>query len=338
MIREEITGRCPMDETDVRCPMDETDLISHNILYFLKKKLKKLYGRKKPFRIFHAKSIGLVHGKLIVEKNLNARLKQGMFKQPGEYDLRIRFSNGNSTVTSDNEKALRGMAIKVLKVQSCKNPDNAAEGHTQDIILLNIPFFVPGIASRQMAAMKLLLGNFFQKLDSFFKIFLPFLSINLKFLKKVTKTANILEEMYFSTTPYCFGEKEAIKWHVRPLKTITSVLPENPGENFLRDRLIRDLSPHAKEDVAFALYVQFQENEKTEPIEDVSVTWKTEFHPVGIITIPKQNIDTEDRKQEDEKMTFSPGRTIVEHAPLGGVNMIRKKVYEQLAKERLKHP
>jgi hypothetical protein len=45
-------------------------------------------------------------------------------------------------------------------------------------------------------------------------------------------------------------------------------------------------------------------------------------------------IDTDTRIEEDERMSFSPGNAIPEHAPLGSINMVRKKVYEQLAIDR----
>ena len=57
---------------------------------------------------------------------------------------------------------------------------------------------------------------------------------------------------------------------------------------------------------------------------------------MAIITLPRQEIDTETRNEEDARISFSPGNAIPEHAPLGSINMVRKKVYEQLAKDRLK--
>ena len=85
------------------------------------------------------------------------------------------------------------------------------------------------------------------------------------------------------------------------------------------------------------MFVQFHESEETEPIDDSGIEWKTPFHRVATITIPKQNIDTPERHKKDLDLTYSPGHSMIEHAPLGGVNMIRKKVYKQLAKERLAH-
>jgi hypothetical protein len=154
------------------------------------------------------------------------------------------------------------------------------------------------------------------------------------FLKGKIETPNILEEMYWSATPFCFGEKKAIKWHTRPLKTIASTMPSSPDDDFLSDRLIEDLAAPLKEEIAFGLFVQFQENEDTEPIEDPSIEWKTTFHRVATIYIPAQ---VPFIGQVNDDISFSPGHAIQDHAPLGGVNMIRRKVYETLAKERNEH-
>jgi hypothetical protein len=144
--------------------------------------------------------------------------------------------------------------------------------------------------------------------------------------------------MYYSGTPYLFGEKNAIKWHVKPLKIITTDMPHKPDPDFLQKRLIKDLGKHSKENIAFALFVQFQQDKETEPIDDATVLWKTPFYQVATIIIPKQEIETDEIREMEKRISFCPGNTIPEHAPLGSVNMVRKIVYEQLAKQRKQHP
>ena len=328
------------DESNMKCPMEKIDGVSQNILSYIRKKLLKKYGEKKPSRGFHAKSIGLVKAECKVEENLDGFLRTGLFKEPKTYDAWIRFTNGSSGFDSpDAGKNIRGMAIKILVTQSFELPFDNNAGKTQDIILFTSRVSIPGPVDKQPAIARFVMGSVLDRIWAGIKA-APYLSIRgvLAFVKGTIKTPNILEELYYSATPYSFGEKKAIKWHARPLKTITSIMPENPRPNFLRERLISDLAKDAKDAVSFALCVQFQESEQTEPIEDPSVDWKTQIYQVATITIPRQNLDTPEREKENENMSFSPGHAIAEHAPLGWVNMIRKKVYEQLAKERLEHP
>ncbi len=321
------------DESNMKCPMEKIDGVSQNILSYIRKKLLKKYGEKKPLRGFHAKSIGLVNANFKVEENLDDYLKTGLFQKAKTYDAWIRFSNGRGTASPDTGKDIRGMAIKILLAQNSEFPlDN-------NIILFTSRVTIPGPVEKQPAIARFVMGSVLERIWAGIKA-APSLTIRavLAFVKGTIKTPNILEELYYSATPYSFGEKKAIKWHARSLKTITSIMSENPSDDFLRERLISDLSENAKHIVSFALYVQFQENEQTEPIEDPSIDWKTKFYKVATITIPKQNLDTPERKEKDKNMSFSPGHAIAEHAPLGCVNMIRKKVYEQLTKERLEHP
>ncbi len=323
-----------------QCPMKKIDSVSDNILAYIRKKLIKKYGDKKPPRAFHAKCIGLVRATIKTKSNLSAELKVGLFKdEEKEYKAWIRFSNGSSDFYSpDAGRSVRGMAIKVRDVTSNKFIDPDPEGNTQDIILFTNSIHMPDTVSKQELIPKLVLGNKLVQFAAAVGAALPFkIGAAIKFLKQRIETPNILEEMYFSATPYKFGDK-AIKWHARPLKTITSTMPSNPGNNFLRKRLIDDLSEDSKQEVSFGLYVQFQNDEKTQPIEDPSIEWKTPFHQVAIINIQKQKgIDTHERAEQDLNMSFSPGHAMQEHAPLGGVNMIRRKVYGELGKERREH-
>jgi hypothetical protein len=112
-------------------------------------------------------------------------------------------------------------------------------------------------------------------------------------------------------------------------------MPRKPDDDFLQEKLIKDLGIVSNEEIVFALFVQFQEDEVTEPIDDTTIIWNTPFYQVATITLPKQNINTDEIMEM--AISFCPGNAMPEHAPLGSVNMVRKKVYEQLAKERKQH-
>jgi hypothetical protein len=324
--------------TTSQCPMSKINSVGDNILDYIRKKLLKKYPGKKPLRAFHAKCIGLVTAQIRALDDLPAELKAGLFRDTKTYNAWIRFSNGSGKISADADKGTRGMAIKILNVESNEFVDPDPEGKTQDIILFTSRTHLPDTVGKQVAVPRVVLGNTLEFLGGVIRGLPKRLSSLKVFRKGQLKTPNILEEAYFSATPYAFGEKK-IKWEAWPLKTITSSMPIKPGNNFLTERLIKDLSKDAKEDITFGLFVRFHENDVTEPIEDPSVEWKTKAHKVAIITIPKQTgIDTEERALKDINMYFSPGHAIPEHAPLGGVNMIRRKVYGELGEERRRHP
>jgi catalase len=325
MIPEEMTSGCPMANLND---------VSQKVIAYIRGILTKKYGNQ-PHKAFHKKTIGLVEAKLVVEENLPEELQVGLFQKDRTYNAWIRFSNASPGIKKDKGRSVRGMAIKVLQADGQSGPDKNDTGPVQDIILSTSKIFGSPTAAHQLNAVKLVLGNFIEKIISFLVIIFTTPLNALAFFRSFINTPNVLEEMYYSGTPYRYGETNAIKWHVQPLKTITSSMPRKPTRDFLRDRLIKDLK-YPKEPIAFALFVQFQENKDKEPIDDATVIWKTKFIRVGTITLPKQDIDTDDRHKKDKQMSFSPGNALPEHAPLGSINMVRKKVYEQLARERIK--
>jgi catalase len=316
MIPEEMTGGSPIANLND---------VSQKVTAYIRGRLNKKHGKQPLKKAFHKKTIGLVKATLTVNRDLRPELRVGLFKEERTYNAWIRFSNASPGITKDKKKGVRGMAIKVL--------DANDKGQPQDIILSTSPIFGTATGNQQLMAVKLALGNWFEKLVNGIILLFTGLAGAIRFFRTFIKTPNVLEEMYYSGTPYLFGDKKAIKWHVRPLKTITSSMPRKPADNFLRQRLIQDLK-HPKEEIAFALFVQFQINNEKEPIDDATVTWKTPFFKVATITLSGHEIDTDTRIEEDERMSFSPGNAIPEHAPLGSINMVRKKVYEQLAIDR----
>ncbi|MGZ5134370.1 MAG: hypothetical protein ACXWCG_04440 [Flavitalea sp.] len=334
LIEQEFAVGCPMAKIDSK----KVDSISNKILRFLRKKLKKKYKDARPGRIFHKKTIGLANAELTINKNLPEFLKQGLFREEKSYKAWIRFTNGSPDDEPDIKKAARGMAIKILDVGGFEFLDMDPEGNTQDIILFNNPTFTPGLAELQLAGVKAATaGNLFKSGVAAVPIFLRQLRAGIAFLRFARiLTPSVLEEIYYSGTPYSFGSGSAIKWRARPLKTLTSIMPKNPSRNYLRDRLKKDLSD-PKEEISFELSIQFCQNPRTEPIDDSTVEWKTKFHPIGTITLPKQNIDTNERQKKSKQLSFCPGHSIKEHAPQGGVNLVRMKVYKILANERLAH-
>lgn len=302
----------------------------------MKKRLKQKYGNGKPMRVFHTKSIGLVEADITVLENLNPRLRFGLFQEQKTYQAWIRFTNGSPGLTPDAKKSARGMAIKVMGIENGVFFDPNAKA--QDIILLSSRLFFPGPCRLQLWGVKAALGGLPEKIFNALKLLFISPQKGSTFLRSRIITPNILEETFHSCSPYAFGPKDKIKWAARPLKTINSTMPENPGGNFLRERLIEDLSTGSRHQVAFELLVQFQEDKEKEPIEDSAVIWRTSFHPVATITIPLQNPDTPERKQKDENMHFCPGHSLLAHAPLGGLNQIRSIVYKKLASERIPKP
>jgi hypothetical protein len=72
-------------------------------------------------------------------------------------------------------------------------------------------------------------------------------------------------------------------------------------------------------------------------VEDSMTEWKEDqapFYKVATIHIPKQVFDTSEQNKFCENLSFTPWHALAEHKPLGGINRMRKIIYEQISRVR----
>jgi hypothetical protein len=83
--------------------------------------------------------------------------------------------------------------------------------------------------------------------------------------------------------------------------------------------------------------VQFRASPKSMPVEDPMVEWseaRSPFIKVAEIRIPPQSFRGEEQLTICENLSFTPWHALPEHRPLGGINRMRKTVYETISKLR----
>ena len=273
----------------------------------------------------HPKAHGCVEAEFRVLEGLSSALRVGLFARPRAYGAWIRFSNGSASAQNDSVGDGRGMALKVLGV------DGSRSG-TQDLIMINSPaFFVRNAVDYvdfELASNPLLF---------FFPGFNPF-RFRLREMwvaRGITgrKVSNPLNTPYWSVTPYLFGDA-ACKFSARPVAPL-SPFEDRAAPNFLHDNLALAL---AEGDAAFDLYIQLCARPERMPIEDAAIAWSesdSPFLPVARITIPRQGFDSPERIALGENLSFTPWHGLDAHRPLGGINRVRRSVYEAVS--RLRH-
>ena len=122
-------------------------------------------------------------------------------------------------------------------------------------------------------------------------------------------------------------------------------LAGNPGD--LADPVYLRKALHARLTAPGATSIHFQFQVQVRTVEDVSrsvddienacAEWNEKDHPfraVGRITIPPQDFETEERRYLGESLMFTPWHGLAEHRPLGGINRLRRAVYEASAAMR----
>jgi hypothetical protein len=282
-------------------------------------------------RQIHSKSHGLLWGEFIIEPNLPEELRVGLFKTPQTYPAWIRFSNGGAPekrgkFRSDTQPDVRGIAIKVMNVEGQKILDD--EEKTQDFILNSYPTFftkdVRDYADIFKAASGQLTPERLEELGYAFAL-----------LQKITSknVGNPLLIQYWSMAPFKFGNR-IVKLSVKSqqIEQPPETLPES--ENYLREAIVNHL---AVGEAYFDFLIQFYVDDEKTPIEDHVKEWQeadSPFIKVATVRIPSQKFDFEERKRLDEGILFSPWHTLLEHEPVGSVNLSRKKLYSELAKYR----
>jgi len=126
-----------------KVPADEERLIK-DMEILLQEKMSKDYPTGLTKRDAHPKTLACLQAEFIVEPNIPAEIKKGIFEFPKTYRAWIRISSASGTIQPDKAKDLRGFAIKIMGVKGQRFQTQNDEKKTQDFVLLsyrNILYF-----------------------------------------------------------------------------------------------------------------------------------------------------------------------------------------------------
>ncbi len=290
----------------------------------------------------HAKAHGCVKAEVKVLPELAQQLRQGVFSEPGKtWQAMIRLSNGNAYPQFDSLRDARGMAIKLFDVSG--KPllgDRPAQGEQDFVMFSHANFFVSDVAEYRQNVAAQADGK---KIMAFFPGWDPrtwqvrHLFIALATLAPPPDSPT--QTTYFSVSTYKFGEANA-KFRVMPDPDSCPAytLPQQNHDlpNFLRSALSQQLSTD-RVPACFVLQIQRQDANKYMPIEDTSIEWREQdspFETVARITLPAQDFDTPALNLACDNLSFNPWFGIEAHRPIGGINRLRKAVYEAVSDYR----
>lgn len=83
--------------------------------------------------------------------------------------------------------------------------------------------------------------------------------------------------------------------------------------------------------------IQVRTDPAAMPIEDPTVEWpesKSPYLRVARVMIPRQDFQTAVRQEFCESLSMTPWNALPEHRPLGGINRMRKAVYQKVSELR----
>ncbi len=289
----------------------------------------------------HAKTDGCARATFSVYPSTDFRIRHGLFRDAKQYLAWIRYSNSNTAIQNDWIPDARGMAIKVLGVAGEKLLDGEQDDHTQDFIMVNNPVFVvPDV--KEYAALVRYMGQ-----DNLTGFYFPSLDPGAWRLRELRLSMailkfprNLLADRFYSLIPYRLGTANYVKYSAK-------AAPCSPGGHlpsslvgFGRDALRTSLTDQLKRPGARFCYdfmVQFQAPDAYMPVEDATIEWserQSPFIPVARIEIGPQDVNAAIDNHFCENLSMSPWHSLPEHQPVGGLNRIRRLVYQQISRFR----
>ena len=277
----------------------------------------------------HTKAHGCVKADFTVSSQVPDRAKVGIFKSPSTYPSWIRFSNAFSSIASDTDLDVRGMAIKLMGVEGEKLLESEKLEKTQDFLLINTNvFFSPNI------------GDYLDFSKTYVKnestvgyILWPpshWRQAGILFRAARGNMTSPLTSRFWSSVPFKLGSA-AVKYSATPCAGITQAGKAGSSPSFLREAMAAQLRNGG---ACFDFMVQFQTDPVKMPVEDSSIEWDegaSPFITVATLNIPQQLFDSERQMEYCENLSFTPWHSLPEHQPIGAVNRIRKMVYERIS-------
>lgn len=294
----------------------------------------------------HAKPHGCAKAVLQIDEHIDPAFRIGPFAEPGRRSkLWLRFSNGAFEPGPDTDPDGRGMAVKIIGESPGEGPrpgERPDERPVHDLLFVNYPVFFVANAAEYLDfihAGALPGGSGLKRY--FFPGYNPFhWRLREAYLGYETAKQQVdspLHAQYYSMTAYGFGPGRAVKYSARPCPGVpaTAAAAAAPGSpDFLRAALENGL---AAGPACFELLAQ--EHEDVADIEDATASWPESaapFHVLGRIEIPRQKIDSPEEQAFCENLTFNPSHAPADMQPLGSINRVRIRVYDEISQYRLR--
>ncbi|KQT84018.1 catalase family protein [Aurantimonas sp. Leaf443] len=294
-------------------------------------------------RAVHAKSHGLLTGRLDVLPDLAEPYAQGLFARPGTYGAVLRFSTNPGDVLKDSVSLPRGLALKIVGVEGERLPGSEGES-VQDFVMINAPAFTAPNARKFLATLKLLAAT-----TDTPQVLKSALSTALRGAESLVEAAGgksgTLLSLGGHPATHILGEtfhSQAPLLHGRYMGKV-SLAPASPELKALTDRPV-DITAHPdalrqavraffrEHGGSWDLRVQLLTDPASMPLEDSSTVWPEDKSPhvtVARITVePQDPYDPPRVSGIDEAMSFSPWNGLAEHRPLGSIMRVRKPAYE----------
>ena len=267
----------------------------------------------------HAKTHGVLKGKLVISAGLPTELAQGLFATPGDYDVLIRLATAPGEYMDDSKiSTARGMSIKVLNVPGPKLPGSTDD--TQDWVLDTGKEFITGGAKEFLQAFKPNAEIAPKLSDAVKGAVLSVSRVTNQGLNAVGLNSEKLDfyghpnlhpmaEAYFPRTALRYGN------YVAKL----GVYPDTPGLRALAEQKFDPQTPDALREVTatffkshsaeFSVQIQLNAGLDEMPVEDAQAKWSedlSQYQEVARLILPVQSVWDPALDGYIENFSFNP--------------------------------
>lgn len=296
-------------------------------------------------------------GKFTVHDNLPPHLAQGMFKKAGAYDVIMRYSSLTPKIVPDCAPAPRGIGMKIFGIEGEKLWGE--DKKTQDWTFNNYPILelrdpkttydiadslernwndLPTFAdeqSKRVDADVATLGGQLPRQHS------TSTSSTTTTTHTILTTSTVVAMPEYSQSAYRHGEYIA-KYGVFPLgkeqlALVDTEITESDPINIISQN---NRTFHLAHKVTYSFCAQLCQDLTEQPVDDIGIDWDPKKYPFEqIATIefePQDSWLPEFRTWWDDRITVNSWHGLKEHQPLGSTNRMRRVVYAESRKLRLK--
>ena len=326
---------------------DEERLIAEIVQHMAQTNVKAFDQHRHAIRDAHAKSHGFLKGTLTISENLPEHLRQGLFAQPGRYDVIVRLSAAPGNLRSDKVPSPHGFALKILNVAGPRLlPDDPSDGLNQDFLMVNIPVLtfgtvrkykqmLPLITQSENAPESLMRGmrSILRGVNHVVESTGVPVPVSLQGLAR--SQDHILGETYHSMAAVRYGAyiaKISVAPESESVRQLTGQQMQIESDSSIRDLVQDFFKQHAAD---YVLRAQLCTNLEKMPVEDASVLWQEEdaaHQVVARLHFPQQDTFSPARRvYSDDVLSFNPWHGLHEHQPLGSIMRVRIQAYERSA-------
>ncbi|OQO01628.1 hypothetical protein B0A48_12664 [Cryoendolithus antarcticus] len=286
----------------------------------------------------HLKTQGCVLGRFTVKDDLPAHLAQGMFAKPGSYDVIMRYSSLTPKLVPDNISAPRGIGMKIFGIEGEKLWGE--DKKTQDWTFNNYPILELRDPQTTYDIADSLERNW-NDLPTFAKEQGERVDADVATYAGGLPRQHMVAMKQWSQSAYRHGDYVA-KYGVFPLASEQvslekTIIKEDDPINILSQHT-RDF--HMRHKVTYSFCAQLLQSLDEQPVDDIGIEWDEKKYPMEQIATlefePQDSWLPEFRVWWDDRITVNSWHGLKEHQPLGSTNRMRRVVYAESRKLRLK--